>query len=98
MLSYAYTILYVESVEQTIAFYENAFGFIKKFITPEGDYGELLSGDTTIAFASIELGKSNLKNGFIPSDVNDKPFGIELTFVSTDIETTLKKPLMKVLF
>ncbi len=32
MLSYSYTNLYVESVEQTITFYEKAFGFIKKFM------------------------------------------------------------------
>lgn len=95
MLSYSYTILYVESVEQTITFYEKAFGFIKKFMTPEGDYGELLSGDTTIAFASLELGESNLKNGFIPSHRNNKPFGIELTFVSSDIKADFNKAIQE---
>jgi len=93
MLSYSYTILYVESVEHSIAFYENAFGFTKKFMTPEEDYGELLTGDTTIAFASLGLGESNLKSGFIPSNRNNKPFGIELTFVSSDIEVDFKKAL-----
>lgn len=86
MLSYAYTILYVESVTQTIEFYETAFGFTKKFVTPEGDYGELISGATTIAFTSVELGESNIKEGFLTSNPNSKPFGIELTFTSTDIE------------
>lgn len=95
MLSYTYTILYVESVEQTIAFYEKAFGFIKKFITPEGDYGELLTGDTTIAFATLELGESNIKDGFIPSHANNKPFGIELTFVSSDIVTDFNKAIQE---
>jgi len=28
-------------------------------VTPENDYGELISGETTIAFASIGLGNSN---------------------------------------
>lgn len=93
MLSYAYTILYVESVTETIAFYEKAFGFTKKFITPEEDYGELNSGSTTIAFASLELGKSNLKNGFIPSHNSNKPFGIELTFTSSDIELDFKQAI-----
>lgn len=49
-MKFAYTILYVESVIDTIEFYEKAFGFTRKFITPEKDYGELISGETTISF------------------------------------------------
>ena len=59
-MKYGYTIFYVDDVEKTIEFYEKAFGFTRKFITPEGDYGELIAGETTIAFASFELGDSNL--------------------------------------
>ena len=56
---YAYTILYINDVAKTIAFYEEAFGFKRKFITPEGDYGELDTGATTIAFANLELASYN---------------------------------------
>ena len=85
-MKYTHTILYVDNVEETIRFYEKAFGFNSKFITPEKDYGELVSGETAIAFASTELGNSNFKNGFskVTSDV--KPVGIELTFTSENIE------------
>ena len=48
MVKFGYTILYVEDVEKSIAFYENAFGFSRKFVTPEKDYGELITGETTI--------------------------------------------------
>ena len=51
-MKYGYTIFYVDNVKETIEFYQKAFGFQQKFITPEDDYGELLSGETTIAFAS----------------------------------------------
>ena len=54
-MKYAYTILYVENVAETIEFYKKVFGFNLKFLTPENDYGELISGETTISFASIEL-------------------------------------------
>ena len=50
-MKYGYTIVYVENVKETIEFYKKSFGFQQKFITPENDYGELLSGETTIAFA-----------------------------------------------
>ncbi|CAM4135810.1 MULTISPECIES: VOC family protein [Flavobacterium] len=90
-MKYGYTILYVYSVTETIEFYEKAFGFSRKFITPQNDYGELISGETTIAFASIELGKSNFKNGFIPTNRTEKPFGVELVFVTENIELDFKK-------
>lgn len=59
MITYGYTILYVEDVEKTIAFYDKAFGLTQKFITPEKDYGELATGQTTLAFASYKLAEYN---------------------------------------
>ncbi len=82
MIQYAYTILYVAQVAETIVFYENAFGFERKFITPEADYGEINTGTTTIAFASLELAHSNLKAGFVQSKLQQKAFGIELGFTT----------------
>ncbi|MBN8653196.1 MAG: VOC family protein [Cytophagales bacterium] len=90
MIKFAYTILYVKDVEQSIAFYEKAFGFIRKFITPENDYGELSAGETTLSFASITLASSNLKDGFINSSLANKPFGIEIGFTTDDVEETVK--------
>lgn len=92
-MKYAYTILYVEDVTATIKFYEKAFGFSKKFITPESDYGELISGETTIAFASIELGKSNFEKGFEPIKRSKKPFGVELAFTTENIEEDFEKAI-----
>jgi len=92
-MKYAYTILYVDNVPETIAFYERAFGFSPKFITPEKDYGELISGETTIAFASTALGNSNFKKGFEKMTRSKKPFGIELAFTSENIEVDFKKAI-----
>lgn len=85
-MKYGYTIFYVDDVLGTIDFYERAFGFSRKFVTPEGDYGELLSGETTLAFASITLGESNFKRGFNKIGSGDKPVGIEIAFVTEQIE------------
>lgn len=92
-MKYAYTIMYVENVTETIEFYQKAFGFEKKFVTPENDYGELVSGETTIAFASIELGNSNFKKGFEKSDKSKKPFGVEIAFTTENIEKDFKKAI-----
>lgn len=88
---YAYTILYINDVAKTIAFYEEAFGFKRKFITPEGDYGELDTGATTIAFANLELASYNFSKGISPITNTDKPAGMELAFVSENIEGDFQK-------
>ena len=90
-INYAYTILYVQNVSETLAFYKTAFGFEQKFITPEKDYGELVSGQTTIAFASLELANSNLKEGYLASTPTQKPFGIELAFTSDQVVELMAK-------
>ncbi len=89
MIKFAYTILYVKDVTQTVLFYETAFGFQRKFITPENDYAELLVGETTLSFASVRLAQSNLKEGFTASNLKDKPFGIELGFTTDNVTETV---------
>lgn len=91
MVKFGYTILYVENVEESIVFYENAFGFLRKFITPENDYGELNTGETTISFASKKLAGQNLKEGFIESNLNNKPFAIEIGLITDDVSGTVQK-------
>lgn len=90
MIKFAYTILYVKDVTKSIEFYEVAFGFSRKFVTPDNDYGELLVGETTLSFASISLASSNLKDGFIQSSLTIKPFGIKIGFTTDNVEETVK--------
>jgi lactoylglutathione lyase len=91
MIKFAYTILYVEEVTKSVEFYENAFGFTRKFIAPGNDYGELLVGETTLSFASITLAQTNLKDGFTASSLESKPFGIEIGFTTANVDETLSK-------
>ncbi|MES2519760.1 MAG: VOC family protein [Bacteroidota bacterium] len=86
MIKFSYTILYVQNVSQSIDFYERAFGFKRKFIVPDNSYGELLTGETTLSFASVELAKTNLKDGFIESSNQNKPFAIEIGFTTDNVE------------
>jgi len=91
MVKFGYTILYVEDVQKSIEFYENTFDFSRKFITPENDYGELSTGETTISFASKKLAAQNLKDGFIESNLEDKPFAIELGFITDNVGELVQK-------
>jgi len=91
-MKFGYTIIYSNDVEKSIEFFENAFGFKRRFIHESG-YGELDTGDTTLAFASHDLGSSNLPNGYIKTDT-DKPLGIEIALVTESVEEAFKKAIV----
>lgn len=93
MIKFKYVILYVEDVEKSMAFYQNTFNIPLKFITPEKDYGELLTGETSLSFASAALANSNIKQGFLSSQSAEKPFGIELGFTTDSVEDLLEKAI-----
>jgi lactoylglutathione lyase len=93
MMKYAYTIVYVPDVAASLAFFEKAFGFKRRFLTDEGDYGELDTGGTTLSFASHELAESNSTQGFVYCSSTEKPLGVELAFVTDDVGKAHAKAL-----
>ena len=60
-----YTIVYVPRVADSLQFFEQAFGLERKFLHDSGDYGELKTGETTLAFASHTLGAMNFPAGHV---------------------------------
>ncbi len=90
-MKFGYTIVYVLSVSDALAFYEKAFGFKTRFLHESGQYGELESGSTTIAFASQALGEMNLGANFVPMSPAATPPGIELAFVTEDVSSAYTK-------
>jgi uncharacterized glyoxalase superfamily protein PhnB len=92
MITYSYTILYVDNVEETIDFYIKAFGFTQKLITPEKDYAELETGGTTLAFAAYSVAEYNGIT-IAKSDKSITPPAFEITFVTDDIDTAFKQAI-----
>jgi uncharacterized glyoxalase superfamily protein PhnB len=90
-MKYGYTIIYVSSVAETLEFYNTAFGFGVKFIHESKAYGELETGETILAFASHEMGDMNLDGKYSKGNIDDKPFGIELAFVTEDVPAAFEK-------
>ncbi len=86
-----YTIFYVDDVEATLGFYTSGFGLQRRFITPEGDYGELDTGATTLGFASNALAESNLAavGGFTRLDPKVPPPAASITLLTSDVSTTV---------
>jgi lactoylglutathione lyase len=80
-----YTIIYVSSVEASLQFFIQAFGMKQKFLHDSGDYGELDTGETTLAFASHALGEMNFADGYIRASEASKPLGVEIALVTPDV-------------
>ncbi|RBB92417.1 VOC family protein, partial [Pseudomonas sp. MWU12-2115] len=47
-MQFGYTIIYVPEVETSLRFFEQAFGFKRRFLHESGTYGELETGSTTL--------------------------------------------------
>ncbi|MCA9149215.1 MAG: VOC family protein [Planctomycetales bacterium] len=81
-----YTIVYVESVAKSLEFFESAFGLKRRFLHESGTYGELETGETTLAFAAHELGDLNFPGGHVRADQSAQPLGMEIGLVTDDVD------------
>lgn len=78
-------IIYVPDVEEAVAFYERAFGLARTFVDPSGQFGQLDTGTTALAFASDELGASNVPQGVRRPASHEPTAGMELALVFDDV-------------
>jgi catechol 2,3-dioxygenase-like lactoylglutathione lyase family enzyme len=83
---FGYTILYVRDVAASLEFYERAFAQRRRLLHDSGQYAELNTGSTTLAFASRELAAANLPDGASAGSEEEPPTVFEVCFVSDDVE------------
>lgn len=84
-MKFGYTIVYVPDVASSLDFFEQAFGFARRFLHESGTYGELQSGETTLSFAAHELGEMNFSGGHIAAHTSPRPLGMEIGLVTDDV-------------
>lgn len=84
-MRFGYTLIYVPDVSASLAFFEKAFGFTKRFLHESGDYGELNTGETTLAFASHAFGATHFPSGYVEASASQKPLGFEVAFVTPSV-------------
>jgi len=85
-MKFGYTIIYVPNVEESLRFFEQAFGFPRKFLHESRTYGELATGETTLSFAAHELAESNFQHGHVAASASADPLGMEVAFVTEDVQ------------
>jgi lactoylglutathione lyase len=94
-MRFAYTILYVPDVARSIAFYERAFGLTARFVAESGEYGELDTGSTTLAFAEEDFaagGRGGHRARPLRPD-DDEPPPFEVAFVCDDVPAAYEHAL-----
>jgi catechol 2,3-dioxygenase-like lactoylglutathione lyase family enzyme len=87
---FRYTILYVDDVANALDFYERALGFRRLFLHEGGDYGELDTGGTKLAFSSRGLMSSLGKS---PGVADPKAPVFELAFETADVTGALSRAI-----
>jgi lactoylglutathione lyase len=86
-----YLIVYVPDVARSVDFYERAFGVVRRFVHPSGQYAELETGPTALAFADETFTPSR---GVFARNRPDEPAaGVEVAFVVEDVHAAFARAL-----
>ncbi len=80
-----YTIIFVEDINATVAFYQNAFGFESQAVTPM--FAAMKTGQTTLAFGLNSNERHELagKLEYRDNRPDQDPAGLQISFVSEDV-------------
>ena len=88
-----YTIVYVDDVTATLEAWEKAFGLERKFLHPDGGYGELATGTTTLAFAEREFGRGHFTDDVTRAMFDGGPARFELALLTPDVPGAWERAL-----
>ncbi len=89
-MKFRYTILYVKDVKSAIDFYVAAFGAKQKMLHESGDYGELDTGNTILAFSALELMR---QLGKTPKPADASAPSFEIAFETDDVEAGVDRAI-----
>ncbi len=85
-MKFGYTIIYVSDVVKSLDFFTSAFGLARRFLHESGTYGELDTGETTLAFVSHGAGEANFGMGHVRADTSPLPLGYEIALVTPTVQ------------
>lgn len=87
-MQFGYTILYVEDVKASVGFYERAFGLTARFVDDAGDFAEMATGGTALAFSSRALMR---QLGKTPAAADPAAPVFEIAFTTDDVAAALDR-------
>jgi lactoylglutathione lyase len=86
-----WVILYVADVAASVEFYERAFGLSRRFVAEGGDYAELETGSTALAFAAHELAGRNVPIAYRATTRRRQPPAFEVALVTDDVPAAVTR-------
>ena len=90
-MRFGYVILYVRDVEASVAFYERAFGLQRRLVHESGQYAELETGATALAFATRDLAAANLPGDYDPAGEDGRRPAFEVCLVTDDVRAAFER-------
>ncbi len=89
----SYVILYVNSVQDSTEFYSSALSLEHKFTHESGDYAEMVTGETVLAFCNHKLANDILKQDYVKASLSEIPLGSQITFAPGNVENAYHKAI-----
>lgn len=86
-----YVIIYVRDIQETVTFYEKAFGLKLRFIHESGAYAEMETGATALSFVDEKFIKDSL--AFRSNRCSEEAAGIEISLVTDQVEHQFDKAI-----
>ena len=87
------TTIYVDDVDDTLDFFVKAFGFPVQRRSDSGQYGELATGDTLLAFSSHAAARGHIGVAYSKAQEGLPPLGLEIAFATGDVEGAVDRAL-----
>jgi lactoylglutathione lyase len=93
-MRFGYTILYVRDVGASVEFYESAFGLERRLVHQSGQYAEMETGATALAFAAHGLAAANLPEEALgPTPAPTPPPTFQVCLVTNDVESAYARAI-----
>jgi lactoylglutathione lyase len=92
-MTLGWVIVYVDEPAVAAEFYERAFGLKSEFVVPSGEYAQLATGATKLAFASYTLGDGNFPGGVRRAGAEGQPPNMEIALVHEDVDGAYARAL-----
>ncbi|MCL7025960.1 hypothetical protein MKW94_015758 [Papaver nudicaule] len=93
--AFAYTVVYVKDVAKSVSFYADAFGYSVRRLDESHRWGELESGQTTIAFTPKHQHETDDITGEVEDTQSQKREAVEVCFAYEDVDAAYKRAVEK---
>ncbi|MEO2005455.1 MAG: VOC family protein [Candidatus Poribacteria bacterium] len=87
-MQFSAAVVFVHDVPATLEFYERAFGFPTKFYDEEYGFGELDTGEATLAVASHACADFVMRGAHEPSEAASS---VEIAFTTPDVDAAFAR-------